>query len=76
MKQRKNDIYPIFYKAEEVAKILDVSKPTAYKIIQSINQRMKDEGYITIAGRVNKDYFWKCMYVGEQHRGGVNGYVS
>lgn len=37
---------------------------------------MKDEGYITIAGRVNKDYFWKCMYVGEQHRGGVNGYVS
>lgn len=76
MKQRKNDIYPIFYKAEEVAEILDVSKPTAYKIIQSINQRMKDEGYITIAGRVNKDYFWKCMYVGEQHRGGVNEYVS
>ncbi|WP_241147486.1 hypothetical protein [Massilimicrobiota sp. An134] len=41
MKQRKNDIYPIFYKAEEVTKILDVSKPTAYKIIQSLNQRIK-----------------------------------
>lgn len=75
MEKRNNSIYPTFYKADDVAEILNISKATAYKVMQTINQRMEDDGYITISGRVNSDYFWKCMYVDENRSKGVNDYV-
>ncbi len=32
-------------KAEDVASILDVSKPMAYKVIQKLNNEIKEKGY-------------------------------
>ena len=43
--------------AEEVAETMGVAVPTAYKIIRRLNKELKDKGYITIAGRVNRNYF-------------------
>lgn len=53
---------PKFYNANEVANILQVSKSKAYKIMKELNIRMVNEGYITVAGKINSDYFWDCMY--------------
>ena len=44
-----------FIRVEEVAKELDVSKPYAYKIIRQLNEELKAKGFITIAGRVNRN---------------------
>ena len=44
-------------RAEEVAKELDVSVPYAYKIIRKLNDELKEKGYITVSGRVNRQYF-------------------
>ena len=51
-----------FIRADEVAQELDVSKPRAYKLIRQLNDELKAEGYITIAGRVNRQYFNERLY--------------
>ena len=44
-------------RAEDVAKELDISKAYAYKLIQQMNRELREKGYMTIAGRVNRRYF-------------------
>ena len=48
---------PKFLRAEEVAQELSVSKPYAYKLIRQLNEELKSKGFLTISGRVNKQYF-------------------
>lgn len=43
-----------FMRAEEVAAELSVSVSYAYKIIRKLNDELKEKGFITIAGRVNR----------------------
>ena len=51
-----------FIRVEEVANELGVSKPYAYKLIRQLNEELKDKGFITIAGRVNRQYFNERLY--------------
>lgn len=46
-----------FIRANEVADILGVSKSYAYKVIRTLNEQLKKQGYLTITGRVSKQYF-------------------
>lgn len=43
-----------FMKVDEVAEELGVSKSYAYKIVQKLNAELKEQGFLTISGRVNK----------------------
>ena len=51
-----------FIRADEVAKELDVSKPFAYKLIKKLNDELKAKGFITVSGRVNRQYFNERFY--------------
>ena len=51
-----------FICAEEVAQELSVSKPYAYKLIRQLNEELKEKGFITISGRVNRQYFYEILY--------------
>jgi len=53
-----------FLRVDEVAKELAVSKSYAYKIVQKLNRELKEQGYLTIAGRINKKYFEKMVCYG------------
>ena len=46
-----------FMTVAEVAEILGIFKSHAYKIVHRLNQELKDKGFITIAGRINRRYF-------------------
>ena len=46
-----------FMRVDEVAQELGVSKSYAYKIVQKLNVELKEKGFMTISGRVNKQYF-------------------
>lgn len=48
--------------AKDVAEFMDVSVPTAYKIIQQLNAELKKMGFITIAGKVPRKYFETKFY--------------
>ena len=51
-----------FIRAGEVAQELRVTKPYAYKLIRQFNDELKEKGFITIAGRVNRQYFYERLY--------------
>lgn len=51
-----------FIRAEDVAQELNVSKPYAYKLIRQLNEKLRAKGYITISGRVNRQYFYERLY--------------
>ena len=51
-----------FIRVDEVAQELSVSKPYAYKLIKKLNNELKEKGFITIAGRINRQYFYERLY--------------
>ena len=52
----------LFIKAEEIAKELGVSKPYAYKLIRKLNEELKNKGFITISGKVSRQFFEEKIY--------------
>ncbi len=61
-----------FLRVEDVADILCISKSHAYKIVQKLNNEMRAKGYITIAGRVNKQFFLEKTCYGTTNEKEVN----
>lgn len=53
-----------FMRVEEVAQELDISKSYAYKIVQKLNAELREKGFLTISGRVNKEYFMERICYG------------
>lgn len=51
-----------FIKADEVAEMLEISKAHAYKIIRQLNDELEEKGFITISGRVSRQYFLERLY--------------
>lgn len=49
-------------RVDEVAKELGVSKPYAYKLIRTMNEELKKTGCITIAGRIDRKFFYEKFY--------------
>lgn len=52
----------IFITAAEMAEILGISKPYAYKIIKQMNEDLEANGFITISGKASKKYFEEKFY--------------
>ena len=52
----------MFMRVDEVADSLDVSKPYAYKLIRKLNEELRKKGCITIAGRIDRKYFYEKFY--------------
>lgn len=51
-----------FMRVEEVADELGVSVSYAYKVIQRLNNELKEQGFVTIAGRISRQYFNERVY--------------
>ena len=58
-----------FMRVEDVEKELGVSKSYAYKIVQKLNAELKEQGLLTISGRVNKQYFLERTCYGSKKKG-------
>ena len=57
-----------FMRVDEGAAELGVSKSYAYKIVQRLNAELKAKGYLTISGRVSRQYFLEKACYGEKER--------
>lgn len=53
-----------FLNVDDVAQYLDISVPTAYKIIRQLNKELVEKGYLTVSGRVSRTYFEQKIYGG------------
>ena len=52
----------LFVRAEEVSQELGISKPYAYKLVREMNEELKQKGFLTIPGRVSRNYFEEKFY--------------
>lgn len=52
----------IFFNANDICKILGVSKSKAYQIIRRLNGELEASGYIIIAGKCPQKYFAERIY--------------
>lgn len=55
----------ILLKVDDVQKALQISEQKAYDVIRTLNEELNAKGYITIRGRVNKEYFMKRFQYSE-----------
>ncbi|MFI3171711.1 MAG: DNA-binding protein [Eubacteriales bacterium] len=55
----------VFIGVEEVMEALGVSKSKGYEIIKTLNNELKAKGFITICGKVSKQYFAEKFYGAE-----------
>ena len=55
-----------FLDAGEVAEALSVSRSTAYRLIQKLNNELSERGYLIVAGKVSRKYFAERLYGGEE----------
>ena len=51
-----------FMRVDEVADELGVSISYAYKVIRRLNNELREKGFITIAGRISRQYFNERVY--------------
>lgn len=52
----------LYLKVEDVMGLLDISRASAYRLIASLNSKLKAAGYIVIPGRVSSAYFFEHTY--------------
>jgi hypothetical protein len=52
----------MFVRADEIAKDLDVSLPYAYKLIREMNAALKAKGFMTVSGRVSRQFYLEKFY--------------
>ena len=52
----------IYYSAEEISRMLGISKASAYNIIRKLNNELDAKGFIVINGKVSKRYFEEKWY--------------
>lgn len=51
-----------FMDAYEIIEITGMSEAYAYKLIKQLNKELEEKGFITIRGRVSRQYFEERIY--------------
>ena len=52
----------LFIRVDEMVNELQISKPYAYKLMREMNDELRKKGFMTIAGRVSRQYFEEKFY--------------
>ena len=60
----------MYLTVDEVAAEIGVSKSYAYKIVKRLNDELKAKNFLTIAGKINRNYFYErtCYGSAENER--------
>ena len=65
----------VFMTAKEVPDFLEVSRTTAYQLINEMNQELMNLGYRVQRGKVNRQYFMEKYCYGKELRREVQKWV-
>ena len=62
-----------FLTVTEAAQLLHISKSHAYKVIHRLNQELKAQGVLTIAGRISRSFLLERTAAPKQKEAEDNG---
>ena len=48
---------------DEIMKLFDISRASAYRIISDLNQSLKEKGYRTVHGKTSRKFFYENYYL-------------
>lgn len=51
-----------FISAEEIQKMMGVSKSKAYNLVKQLNAELEEKGFLVVPGRVSRKYFEERFY--------------
>ena len=51
----------MFMEVQDVTEMLNISEGKAYEIIRMLNEKLKQQGYMVVQGKVNTKYFFKKL---------------
>ena len=57
----------LYYTAAEIAEMIGVGRTSAYAIVRKMNNELKSKGYLTVNGKIPKEFFNE-KYFGGTHR--------
>lgn len=57
------DLKTLYIGADELAEVMGIAQSTAYGIIRQANRELKQNGYITIAGKCPRSYLLQRLGV-------------
>ena len=66
--ERRTGMHKVFMTAKEVQDFLEVSRTTAYQLINEMNQELMNLGYRVQRGKVNRLYFMEKYGYGKELR--------
>ena len=52
----------LFIRVDDMVNELQISKPYAYKLMREMNDELKKKGFITISGRVSRQFYEEKFY--------------
>ena len=52
----------LFVRAGDIAIEMGVSEAMGYKIIRNLNNELKEQGFVTVQGRLSRQYFEERIY--------------
>lgn len=66
--ERRTVMQKVFMTAKDVQDFLEVSRTTAYQLINEMNQELMNLGYRVQRGKVNRQYFMEKYCYGKELR--------
>ncbi len=67
-RKEESTMEKLFLTSREVADILNVSQQKAYQIIRELNEKLAEQGFLTLRGRINKQYFMEQIYKAKEEK--------
>lgn len=52
-----------FFRVTDIMELMDISKSTAYQLMQKLNKELEEQGKQTYSGRLSKKYFYERVYI-------------
>ena len=52
----------LFIRVDDMVSELQISKPYAYKLMREMNEELRKKGFMTISGRVSRQFFEEKFY--------------
>ena len=52
----------LFIRVDDMVNELQISKPYAYKLMRKMNEELKKKGFMTISGRVSRQFYEEKFY--------------
>lgn len=52
----------LFIRAKDIAEEMGVSEAYGYNLIRQLNNELKEQGFVTVQGRLSRQYFEERIY--------------